>query len=207
MRSSRPKSRVALPSKSSEPEVGRSRSRKSLASVVLPDPDSPTMPRVSASATCTLTPSSALIHPRALATVNPPVTGKYFVSPIPCRITAASCGDWRGHPAGRHVPALHRDRGRCHLLADGLALGTARRERAAGRELRQVRGLPADLDELLTLEPRVGQTPQQRAGVRMTGVVEDLERAPYLCDLRSVHHRHTSGIGRHDAANVRVQDI
>src|SRR5207247_5367479 len=90
MRSSRPKARVALPSNSSEPGAGRSRSRKSLASVVLPDPDSPTMPRVSASATCTLTPSSALIH---LLTVNPPVTGKYFVRPSACKITEGS--PWR----------------------------------------------------------------------------------------------------------------
>src|SRR2546427_5010622 len=152
---------MSMPPKRREPEVGRSRSRKSLARVVLPDPDSPTMPRVSPSATCTLTPSRALIDPR--------VTGKYFVRSMPCRITAASCGDRRSRPAGRRVPVFHRDRGRCHLLADGLALGTARRERAAGREPRQVRGLPADLDELLTLEPRAGQTAQQRASVGMTG--------------------------------------
>ena len=49
-----------MPSKSKDPAVGRSRSRKSLAKVVLPDPDSPTIPSVSPSATRTLTPSTAL---------------------------------------------------------------------------------------------------------------------------------------------------
>src|SRR2546426_12099364 len=203
MRSSRPKSRVAFPSKNREPEVGRSRSRKSLARVVLPDPDSPTMPRVSPSATCTLTPSSALIQPRALAMVNPLVTGKYFVSPIAWRITAASHSDRRSHPAGRHVPALHRDRRRRNLLADGLALRTPRGERAAGRQARQVGGLSADLDERLALAAGAGQTSQQRTGVRMTGVVEDLERAAHLDDLPGVHHRDPIGVGRDDAEVVR----
>ena len=40
----------------------------------------------------------------------------------------------------------------------------------------------------------------------MTGVVEDLERAPHLDDLPRVHHRHPIGIGCHDAEIVRDQD-
>src|SRR5262245_62603402 len=51
-----------------------------LAKVVLPEPDSPTMPSVSPALTFTLTPSSALTNPLE-PIAKPLLTGKYFFRP------------------------------------------------------------------------------------------------------------------------------
>src|SRR5262245_60987895 len=51
-----------------------------LANVVLPEPDSPTMPSVSPAPTFTLTPSSARTHPLA-PIAKPLLAGKYFFRP------------------------------------------------------------------------------------------------------------------------------
>src|SRR2546427_214970 len=150
---------MSMRSKSREPAVGRSRSRKSLARVVFPDPDSPTMPSVSPSATCTLTPSTALMNPRTRPTVKPAVTGKYSVSPIPCSISDQRRGqrprdltegatpyrDGGSHPAGSQVTVLHGDRGRERLRprhTKGAGRGAPRRPggRWALCERRQIRG-------------------------------------------------------------------
>src|SRR5688572_24300171 len=188
-----------MPSKRREPAVGRSRSRKSLASVVLPEPDSPTMPRVSPSATCTLTPSRALIHPCAQPTLKPLVAGKYLFRPIPCSSMSGSGIRWGGHPAVRLVAVLELDGRGIGLLADGLPLRTSGREGAARPEPREIRGLTANLDQLSTPEPDVRQAAQERLGIGMPGVVEDLQRGPHLHDLPRVHHRHPVGVRRHDA--------
>src|SRR4029453_6002181 len=111
---------------------------KSLANVVLPDPDSPTIPSVSPSATCTCTPSTAFIQLRSLAAKTPLVTGKYFLSPIPCSIILASCFNGDSRIALRDVTVLDGDGGWIGLQANRLPLGTPRGKGATRRQLRQV---------------------------------------------------------------------
>src|SRR5262249_13712568 len=113
-------------------EVGLVSSRKSFARVVLPEPDSPTMPSVSPSATCTLTPSTALIRPRACPTNQPVLTGKYFVSPIPCSSIDASRPHFCGSPAVRHVPGCYGYGGWTRLLQEGGRRRARWRKGAAG---------------------------------------------------------------------------
>src|SRR4029453_8554754 len=162
--------------------------RKSLARVVLPEPDSPTMPSVSPSATCTLTPSSALTHARALRTENPLYTGKYFFSPTASSFTSGVRSRRGRGPAARHVAARHGHGGRERLVTDGLALRTPWSEGTSLGQLCEVRWLPADLDQLLALEVDVRQTSQQRACVGVARLVEDLHRAAHLDDPAGVHH-------------------
>src|SRR5919198_3563012 len=127
---------MSLPSKSREPAVGFSKRRKSFARVVLPDPDSPTMPKVSPAATCTVTPSTARIHPCPLPSSGFPLIGKYFLSPIPCRIMASSDVNGLRHPAVRHMAVLDHDGGRVGLRTDRLALQATGGKGAARWEAR-----------------------------------------------------------------------
>ena len=196
---------MSLPSTSRAPGVGRPRSRKSRARVVFPDPDSPTMPSVSPSPTCTLTPSRALIHPRAR---RPEAAGQREVS-----LQADPCSTCQPRAPAAAPPSscargpLHRHRGGYVSSQTGCALGTPRRERAPRPEPREVRGLAPDLDELLArLWPDIRQTAQERLGIGMPRVVEDLERGPHLHDLPRVHDGHAVGVGGHDAEVVSDQD-
>src|SRR3989442_13531191 len=185
MNSPRSNAWMSLPSKCSEPDVGRSRHRSSFASVVLPDPDSPTMPSVSPSARRTLTPSTALTYPR----IRPmaPVTGKCFFRPTPSSISesrpdiAHRCRC--SHPAGGDVTAVHGHRSGEGLPADRLPFGTSRSERAARRQPGQVGRLSPDLDELVTSELGIRQAAQEGPSIRMGRIVEDLPGAAHLHDL------------------------
>jgi hypothetical protein len=72
---------MSWPSTSTWPAVGSSSLRMSLAVVVFPQPDSPTIASVSPWGTEKLMPSTALTWPRTLVQISPCVTGKCFVSP------------------------------------------------------------------------------------------------------------------------------
>ena len=67
------------------PSVGSSIIRTILAVVLLPQPDSPTTPRVSPCRRPKEMPSTALSWPKILVTIIPLVTGKYFLRPATSR--------------------------------------------------------------------------------------------------------------------------
>ncbi len=71
-------SKSGLPSNVTLPDVGGSRRRMTLPSVVLPQPDSPTRPSVSPSVTVKLTPSTARTAPSLLMPMRPPRISKCF---------------------------------------------------------------------------------------------------------------------------------
>src|SRR5262245_61517448 len=195
---------MSLPAKCNDPAVGFSRSRKSFARVVLPDPDSPTIPKVSPSLICTLTPSTALSQPPLLPTSQPPVTGKYFVSSIPCSSMAFSSGAGRrGGPAARHMAILDQHWRGIHLGTDRLLLRAAEGKGAPGRQVRQVRWLPPDLDQRLTFAFNVGQAAQQCLCIGVAGGVEDLQGAAHLDDFAGVHDRNPVSVRRHNTTVVR----
>ena len=72
----RPDSRVmSSPLNRMAPAVGRSRWQSSFATVDLPQPDSPTMPRVSPRPRAKSTPSTAFTAPTCLRNTTPRVSG------------------------------------------------------------------------------------------------------------------------------------
>jgi hypothetical protein len=71
---------MSCPSNAMTPAVGRSAARTSFDVVVLPQPDSPTRPSVSARLTVKLMPSTALTEP-GLPKRPAPLTGKCFFRP------------------------------------------------------------------------------------------------------------------------------
>ena len=62
--------------------------------VVLPQPDSPTRPKVSPALISKLMPSTARTNPDCRRTMKPRITGKYFVSPF----TVSSVSPLAGAP-------------------------------------------------------------------------------------------------------------
>src|SRR5215475_5709098 len=80
------------------PAVGCSAARISFEVVVLPQPDSPTRPRVSPWLMVKLTPSTALTQPRLLPSREPP-TAKYFLRPRTSSNGSGMVGLLQGQPA------------------------------------------------------------------------------------------------------------
>src|SRR4051794_20272100 len=80
-----------------EPPVGFSSATSSLATVDLPQPDSPTMPTVSPRCSVRSTPSTAWTWPTVFLKMMPWVSGKYF-----CRPRTSS----NGSPAGTSARTL-----------------------------------------------------------------------------------------------------
>src|SRR5215468_1783996 len=80
------------------PAVGCSAARISFEVVVLPQPDSPTRPRVSPWLMVKLTPSTALTQPRPLPSREPP-TAKYFLRPRTSSNGSGMFGLLEGQPA------------------------------------------------------------------------------------------------------------
>src|SRR5262249_61529493 len=80
------------------PAVGCSAARMSFEVVVLPQPDSPTSPRLSPWLMVKLTPSTALTQPRFLPSREPP-TAKYFLRPRTSSNGSGMFGLLEGQPA------------------------------------------------------------------------------------------------------------
>src|SRR4051812_23367825 len=168
-RSAEPLSRtMSSPRTMIEPEVGFSRPTSSLASVDLPQPDSPTTPSVSPRRRSMSTPSTARTAPTLVLKTMPWVIGKCLTRFLVSRTTSdtedlpdevAACGAMRGD--------LVRRRRRV-LPADVPGIAAPRVERAPGRDVGQRRWQAADHTELLTLhvEPRNGL--EQGLGVRVS---------------------------------------
>src|SRR5262249_46534182 len=197
---------ISLPPKRREPAVGRSSSKKSLARVVFPEPDSPTIPRVSPLATWTFTPSTALIQPRVFPGNKPVVIGKYFLSAMPCSNIGSSRTNGCGRPAVHHMTGLHHHRGWVRFSTDGLALWAARGKGTAGRQVREIWGLSTDLHQGLGLQLDAWQAAQEGLGVGMAGSIEDAQCTPRLADFPGIHDGPAVGIGRHNTKVVRHQD-
>src|SRR5712691_2610692 len=105
------------PANAMVPAVGSSAARMSFEVVVLPQPDSPTRPRVSPWLMVKLTPSTALTQPRLLPRREPP-TAKYFFSSRTSSNGSVTFGLLEGQPAP-DGPAV------AHVLLTGLLSPTA----------------------------------------------------------------------------------
>src|SRR4051794_5445017 len=136
---------TSRPSNSMVPEVGRSSAISSLASVLLPHPDSPTSPSVSPFRSPNDTPSTALACPTCRRNSTPSVSGKCFVRPSTRRISSATehlLGEVTGAAAPLHLAQLW-NAVRAHVLRPRAA-GV---ERAARRDRGQVRRRAGDRGE------------------------------------------------------------
>src|SRR5712691_1432338 len=125
------------PANAMVPAVGSSAARMSFEVVVLPQPDSPTRPRVSPVLMVKLTPSTALTQPRRRPRKEPP-TAKYFLRPRTSSNGSPTCGLLEGLPAP-DGPAVTQV-----LLAGLLSTATVQGVRATGLEAaarRQGRGI------------------------------------------------------------------
>src|SRR5262249_42619182 len=120
-----------------EPAVGSSAARMSFEVVVLPQPDSPTRPRVSPALIVKLTPSTALTQPCWRPRREPP-TGKYFLRSRTSSNGSVTFDLLEGLPAPDH-PAVTL--GLLPGLLSTAALqdvGAARMKAAAGRQGRGI---------------------------------------------------------------------
>src|SRR6476620_11160864 len=151
-----------------EPPVGFSSATRSLATVDLPQPDSPTMPTVSPRCSVRSTPSTACTWPTVFLKTMPWVSGKYFCSPrtsssgspagtsartLAAVMSAGSDTDdllavvARGLAARADEPQ-RRDVGHAvptgQCLGPGAALGAPRVERASARNRGEIRWLAHD---------------------------------------------------------------
>jgi hypothetical protein len=80
-----------------------------------------------------------------------------------------------------------------------------RREAAAVELLGQHRHGAGDGLQRLAAPTRIGQRAQQRAGIRMLGIGEEVLRIGHLDDLAGVHQRHAMRHARDDSQVVRDQ--
>src|SRR5665811_798959 len=185
------------------PAVGFSRRISSRAVVDLPQPDSPTTPRVSPLKSFRSIPSTACTAPTCFLNRMPFVRGKCLTSPRTSR-TGSSGLDAAIEgllPEVACAAAAARDVLKCRdlLEADGfLCVGAARVERTASRDLRQVRRDPFDRVELLALEVHPGDRGQQPLGVRVCGVAVERDDGCLLDQAPGVHHRDLVGDVGHD---------
>src|SRR5687767_5250491 len=137
-----------------EPEVGRSSAMRTLASVDLPQPDSPTMPSVSPRSRSKETPSTALMAPICLFITIPWVRGKCLTRSRTSRMRSplVAIEDLPPVVAGAVTGAadLVERGGVGHAVV--LAVGAPRMEGAAGRHVEQVRRQALDGVQLVALE-------------------------------------------------------
>src|SRR6185436_1942892 len=192
------------------PAVGSSRRISSLAVVDLPQPDSPTSPRVSPLYSNRSTPSTACTAPICLLKTMPLVRGKCLTSPRTSR-TGSSVLDAAIEgllPEVARAAAVARDVVQWrHLLdADGLRVGAARVERTAGGDAGQVRRDALDGVQLLTLEVHPGDGGQQPLGVGMGRAGIEVHDGCLLDQAPGIHHRDLVGDVSHHPQVVRDQD-
>src|SRR5262249_15589103 len=145
------------------PAVGCSAARMSFEVVVLPQPDSPTRPKVWPRLMVKLTPSTALTQPRLLPSREPP-TAKYFLRPRTSSNGSGMFGLLKGQPAP-DSPAVAQVFLTGFLSPAALqSMRTAGVEATAWRQSRWIWWLPRNsVQWLLTTEHR--HRVQQRLGV------------------------------------------
>src|SRR5664279_1298047 len=192
------------------PSVGWSRRMSSRAVVDLPQPDSPTSPRVSPLYSFRSMPSTARTAPTCFLNRMPWVSGKCLTSPRTSR-TGSSVreGSIEGLlPEVTGAAAAGGDLVKCRdlLRADGLGVGAAGVERAAGRDVREVRWDALDRVELLTLEVDTGDRGQQPLRVGVGRARVQLQDRRFLDEPARIHHRDLVGNVRNDSQVVGDQD-
>src|SRR5215470_8989658 len=199
------------PSKRMTPPVGRSSSSTILAVVVLPQPDSPTTPRVrpgsienEMSSTARTTATSREIRPR--------LTGKCLTRFLasrtgPAMVASASPRDRRRRqPAAARLRVRDAKLGRSFGAAAVHHFGTARVKRAARGRRRRIRRLPIDGGQPLAAVAEPRNRFQERARVGMRRRVVDLLDRPGLDQAARVHHRDLVAHLGDDAEVVRDED-
>src|SRR5712692_7845407 len=189
-----------------EPADGSRRRTIVRPSVDLPQPDSPTRPRVSPCLISRSTPSTA----RTQATVRwrtPAVTGKYFLRPrtstsgsaeVQALLSLAAVAvsgiqvlSGLGHPAGGELRLADRLQGRRLLGAALDPEGAAGMKGASARRADQVRRQTLDrLERLPVVVVQARDGAQQGPRVGMLGAGEDVVGRARLHDLARVHHQH-----------------
>src|SRR5262245_23316304 len=153
------------------PAVGSSAASTSLEVVVLPHPDSPTSPSVSPDSMAKLIPSTALTTPRERPKSEPP-TGKCLRRSRTSRSGLSTRGETLGgQPASNHPVAVQIVRRRFLHPAPFHHPWAARMKAAAGRQIREIRGLARDAVER-SLDAELGDRIEQRPGVGMSRAVE-----------------------------------
>src|SRR5687768_8436861 len=182
---------MSRPAKVIRPLVGSSSRIRQRAIVDLPQPDSPTTPRVSPCLTVKLIPSTALTAATSFWKTIPRVTGKYLTRSSTTRRSSPewlpfmdTSADLRQRAfeelhdlavlrllvevACLQVMRLVRDRQQRGLrrLADLHHVGTARMEAAPLGRVQQRGRLALDLDEPLHVRVDAGQPAEQAPGVR-----------------------------------------
>src|SRR3954453_14742938 len=196
-----------------EPPVGFSSATRSLATVDLPQPDSPTMPTVSPRRSVRSTPSTAWTWPTVRLKTMPWVSGKYFWRPLTSRRASPAAGSGstlaavmsagsdtenllavvaRGLASGHDQP---QRRDVAHAVAAGQRRGTRAALRAPGvegasaRDGGEVRWLAHDRVQppALGLNLRDGDHQAERVRERRSG--EDVIDGARLDDLAGVHDR------------------
>src|SRR5262245_32384874 len=147
------------PSNSMAPPVGSSAARMSLEVVVLPQPDSPTRPRVSPLLIVKLMPSTALTYPRALPN-RPPPTGKCFLRSRTSSSGSPTASSLGREPAARGEPVSQVVFGRLVGPAAVDGAGASGMEAATGGQGREVGGLAGNGVQRF-LGPQLGNRVQQ----------------------------------------------
>src|SRR5262249_51403548 len=186
------------------PAVGSSAARMSSEVVVLPQPDSPTRPRVSPVLIVRLTPSTALTQPRCRPRSEPP-TAKYFLRSRTSSNGSVTFGLLEGLPAPNHPTVTQGLLPGLLSTAALLDVSAARVKTAAGRQGRGIWRLTGDGVQRLF-------TPQLRHGVEQglgVGVPEGIEQVPHRLlfdNLAGIHHGHLVAHFRHNAQVVGDED-
>src|SRR5499425_824582 len=200
----------SCPSKRMTPPVGRSSISTILAVVVLPQPDSPTTPRVlpgsiekEMSSTARTTATSRESRPR--------FTGKCFTRFLasrtgPAMVASASPRGGRRQPAAAGLRVRDAEFGRGLGAAAVHHFWTAWVERAARGRRRRIRRLAVDRGEALAIVAEPRDRLQKRSGVGVRRRVVDLLDRPGLDHAPGVHHRDLIAHLGDDAEVVRDED-
>src|SRR4029453_6496203 len=181
--------------------------------VDLPQPDSPTMPKVSPSSPHKLTPSTALTAP-LLREKSPSPTGKCFLrSRISNRLIAIRTlilctrpQPGLGKMAGDKMILLFFYQLRLRISAQPGGFGAAVPDSTAARKMQRARDDSRDgVQALFLFVSRARQRIEQTHRVGMKGSREDGLRARWLKHLTRIHDRDLVGLFRHDTEIVSNQ--
>src|SRR5579883_1574590 len=197
---------ISCPSKMTWPPFGSYRRTIVCASVLLPQPDSPTRPKVSPTRTSNETSSTARSRTGRLR--KPPPTGKNFFRLRTLRIGAASVAAAVLMLAGccmAAFPSLDVSGGGGRLFDTGCRTDLAR-EPAAARWGEQIGWRALDRDQPIAhARPEPRHRTQQAGGIGMQGALEDGVGARLLDHVASVHDDHALADLRYHAEVVRDQ--
>src|SRR3712207_607039 len=99
-----------------------------------------------------------------------------------------------------------RVRGRIFLLAPVIGIGTTRRKPTTWRDIPQGRRLALDRIEALWALLQLGYRAQQRLGIRMRWLIENLPHRAAFDHAAGVHHHDAVAHLRHDPKVMSDED-